>query len=166
MVVQKSPSHPLMRVNEGFRWQHSPETRIWKSIEPYYILGQIPVDRPLACAREGEMEFASSVREFPTWQTLEMVSWETPSNFQPSPVHLEKMVWPQAGRWKLPVSAEFSLASGNWRSPFPPHGRRRKNPSNETRIYRQKSLTFGGRNFQFPGSDAGLRASLEAGKLS
>ena len=42
------------------------------------------------------MEFASRVREFPTWRPLEIVSWETPSNFQPSPVRLETMVWPCA----------------------------------------------------------------------
>ena len=93
------------------------------------------------------MEFASSVREFPTWQPLEIVSWETPSHFQPSPVRLETMVWPQAGSWKLPVSAQLTLASGNWSRPFPPHDRRRKSPFDEIRINAKKQSSFGGLNF-------------------
>ena len=60
---------------------------------------------------------------------------------------LETMVWPRAGSWKLPVSAQLTLASGNWSSLFPPHDRRRKNPFNEIRINAQKQSSFGGLNF-------------------
>jgi hypothetical protein len=38
------------------------------------------------------MEIASSVMEFPALGSLEIVSWVTPSNFQPSPVRLDNTV--------------------------------------------------------------------------
>ena len=122
------------------------------------------------------MEFASSVRDFPAYverpglsgvavgRPLEIVSWETTSNFQePTPVRLVKMAWPQAGSWKLPVSAEIGVLAEPLR--FPPHSRRRKAPPMKPEYIGKNHSRpgVGISNFQLP--TLVLRASLEAGKL-
>ena len=53
----------------------------------------------------------------------------------------------EAGNCRSQLTAQLTLASGNWSRPFPPHDRRRKSPFDEIRINAKKQSSFGGLNF-------------------
>ena len=70
----------------------------------------------------------------------------------------------EAGNRRSQLSLSWLLEIGG--APALLRAGRRKTPCDETRISGKNHSGLGVRNFQFPASDAGLRASLEAGKLS